>query len=500
MFWAIWIFVPLLVADCISRERREGTLGLLFLTRLRSTGIVSAKGLAHALRAGGLWLAVVPILVIPILMGGVNPQGIMFSLLLELSAISWALAAGLLASAWSKTHTQAMVCAAVFAGTALLAMGIIAGGLWVAAVPTPFFEPQNASFVSWCGVGFDLLSARTVGGVMRLPGSPLLGQWPNVLPALGFWRNITPVKISLSPVNQFIWAASELAIFSLLALFLAILVAGWKIQRSFQDKQPSRLRFWWERTCCTPRFWRALLKRWMEHKLDKNPIGWLGQRTWRGRAMTWGWLAVPVVYYSIVLSWPRDLREELPIEKSMIWLLVGSMALAASGSYRRERDNGVMELLLVSPLTEGKIILGRLRGLYGQFLLSFALLLGLGAYLRWVAKRAFMDSFDPDPFIFFACSFLCLPAIGLYFSLRWRNFISASIWTFLVAFPLPLVLSVVFRYAVVARSTLLAFPEDFGPRPALHAAVWQFFLAVLCLVLLYRRLKGRKFSFERASR
>ena len=47
LFLAIWVLVPLLTADCISRERREGTLGLLFLTRLRAGGIVVAKGLVQ---------------------------------------------------------------------------------------------------------------------------------------------------------------------------------------------------------------------------------------------------------------------------------------------------------------------------------------------------------------------------------------------------------------------------------------------------------------------
>src|SRR6476659_928612 len=36
IFAAIWIFVPLSTADAISRERREGTLPLLYLTPLRS--------------------------------------------------------------------------------------------------------------------------------------------------------------------------------------------------------------------------------------------------------------------------------------------------------------------------------------------------------------------------------------------------------------------------------------------------------------------------------
>src|ERR1041385_9088455 len=56
MFVAIWVLVPLLTADCLSRERREGTLGLLFLTPLTSRGVVLAKSLIHALRAATLLL------------------------------------------------------------------------------------------------------------------------------------------------------------------------------------------------------------------------------------------------------------------------------------------------------------------------------------------------------------------------------------------------------------------------------------------------------------
>src|SRR5260370_10141781 len=57
LFFAIWILVPLATADCISRERREDTLGLLFLTPLRALDIVTAKGLAHGLRGVAFWLA-----------------------------------------------------------------------------------------------------------------------------------------------------------------------------------------------------------------------------------------------------------------------------------------------------------------------------------------------------------------------------------------------------------------------------------------------------------
>src|SRR5438477_6606614 len=97
LFCAIWILVPLLTADCISRERREGTLGLLFLTRLKGSDIVVAKGLAHGLRALTLWVAVLPVIAIPFMLGGLSVTEILLSLLVDLSAMCWALAAGLLA-------------------------------------------------------------------------------------------------------------------------------------------------------------------------------------------------------------------------------------------------------------------------------------------------------------------------------------------------------------------------------------------------------------------
>ena len=103
MFYAIWILVPLLAADCISRERREGTLGLLFMTGLRGPDIVVAKSVAHGLRALSLWVAVAPVLAIPFLLGGVSWQEAMLSVTINSSAMCWALAVGVLGSAWSKT-------------------------------------------------------------------------------------------------------------------------------------------------------------------------------------------------------------------------------------------------------------------------------------------------------------------------------------------------------------------------------------------------------------
>src|SRR6185369_11363920 len=59
-------------ADCLSWEKREGTLGLLFLTDLKGYDVVLGKLAAHSLNAFYSVVAVLPMLAIPLLMGGIT--------------------------------------------------------------------------------------------------------------------------------------------------------------------------------------------------------------------------------------------------------------------------------------------------------------------------------------------------------------------------------------------------------------------------------------------
>src|SRR5882724_9868289 len=106
----------------------------------------------------------------------------------------------------------------------------------------------------------------------------------------------------------------------------------------------------------------------------------------------------------------------------MAWLLVLSMAISTAGSFRRERESGVLELLLVSPIGEQTIISGRLRGLWNQFLPAFGLLLVVWAYLGSISMTR---GADDGSILFYAITFFSLPVIGLYFSLRCRAFMTA---------------------------------------------------------------------------
>ena len=86
-----------------------------------------AKSIAHGLRALSLWVAVAPVLAIPFLLGGVSWQEAMLSVAINSSAMCWALAAGVLGSAWSKTWGRAVLRAAIFALFFLLILAFATG-------------------------------------------------------------------------------------------------------------------------------------------------------------------------------------------------------------------------------------------------------------------------------------------------------------------------------------------------------------------------------------
>src|SRR5688572_24709046 len=82
-------------SDCVSEEKREGTLGFLFLTDLRGYDIVLGKLLATSLRSFFALLAIFPILAITMLMGGVTAPQFWKTVLALVNALFCSLAAGM---------------------------------------------------------------------------------------------------------------------------------------------------------------------------------------------------------------------------------------------------------------------------------------------------------------------------------------------------------------------------------------------------------------------
>src|SRR5262249_40001083 len=108
-------------SDCLSEEKREGTIGLLFLTDLRGFDVVLGKLLATSLRGFYALLAVFPILAVTLLMGGVTGAQFWKTALALVNALFLSLAVGLYVSALNRDSQKAL------AGTLLL-LSLLAGG------------------------------------------------------------------------------------------------------------------------------------------------------------------------------------------------------------------------------------------------------------------------------------------------------------------------------------------------------------------------------------
>lgn len=97
----------LLTADTLSAERREGTLGLLFLTELRSWDITLGKLASGALGAVYAGLAFTPLLMLPVVAGGVTGWEAARTALALLAGLLVSLGAGLAASAREVVQMRA---------------------------------------------------------------------------------------------------------------------------------------------------------------------------------------------------------------------------------------------------------------------------------------------------------------------------------------------------------------------------------------------------------
>ena len=409
LFFAIWILVPLLTADCISRERREGTLPLLFLTPLSARDIVYAKGLAHGLRSFTLWLAVLPVFTVCFLGGGVGWAEVVMSALVNFSSVCLALSAGLLASSRTRIWTRALTYAASLALVFLLGFALVLP--WIVIVYWALHSGRPFPRLS------DFMEAPSDGFAMALDIQYLRQSWvfrrgPGVL--LGTYL--------------------LMAGFSIAVLFLITRISAWQLRRTWQENPVSARVLWLQNKLFKPVLFRRQLRAWLNWELRHNPIGWLERRSWNGRLVVWSWFAIVIcVYSSLFANFSLYQRGFHAVQCLLATLLAGSMALSAAGSFRRERETGVLELLLVAPLREWQIIAGRLRGLWAQFLPAIILLCAV-----WLYGATFLSAVNELPSVIgYAVTFATLPLVGLYFSLAKPNFITALVWTMLVEVVVP---------------------------------------------------------------
>lgn len=129
----------LLTADALSSEKREGTLGLLFLTDLRGYDVVLGKLAGASVTLFYGLLAIFPVLALSVLAGGLTPAEVLrISLVLGLVLV-YSLAVGLAVSAWLWAAQQTLL-----AGLGIvLAQACLTPVFWLVAAYWPPRSPHS---------------------------------------------------------------------------------------------------------------------------------------------------------------------------------------------------------------------------------------------------------------------------------------------------------------------------------------------------------------------
>jgi ABC-type Na+ efflux pump permease subunit len=393
----ICAIVPALTADCLAREKREGTLGLLFLTPLSSSGIVLGKILARTLRVLTVWLAVVPMLLIPLLIGNVTWTDVITFLVLELCAGMLCLAAGVLASSLTESRPIAFILAFILAASFI--SGAIECQHWrmlrnARTLPWALYRASPAaapSFVAELSTAAPAVRSPVVGRsavaaawttyrVSPAAVPSFVANLPSAAPAVRYpvvggsavaavMTGGLPFAFHHPPPEVI---AEDFAAASIV-LLAAICFAGYCVERSWQEKVPSARRQDWVIRYCTPVLNQAFAER-ARRMLEWNPIAWLQQYSWRARLSKWG-LCLLFVVLECAVSKGHQPGAIGPLTALLFVVLGAAYTFAGVNGFFLAKRCGALELILVSPLSVNEIIFGRVWGLWNQFLPSVIVLL-----------------------------------------------------------------------------------------------------------------------------
>jgi ABC-type Na+ efflux pump permease subunit len=317
-------------SDSLSEEKREGTLGLLFLTDLRGVDIVFGKLVATSLRVFYGLIAVFPVLAVSLLLGGVTYGEFGRVVIVSMGLLLFSLSAGLLGSALAVDERKAFSLAFLIAAACVFVFPLV--GWWWAERTRTSFAP-----------GFWL-------------PSPAAGCF--LVDEMGYKRYPE-------------WFASNVActlVYSLLFFALAcrIVPKSWQIRSESGRRVPwrDRLDNWVNGSAEARKSLRAQL-------LEVNPFCWLAGRE-RGKIIAvWLFLvACAAVWFWGYWRFTRDWLDVVNYSMTMFLVhLLFKIWFAGEASRRlaEDRQSGALELLLSTPLSPRDIVWGQWLALFRQF-------------------------------------------------------------------------------------------------------------------------------------
>jgi ABC-type transport system involved in cytochrome c biogenesis permease component len=313
----------LATADCLSEEKRDGTLGLLFLTDLKGYDVVFGKLASTSVRTICGVLAVTPALAVSIVLGAVTQGEVVRVMLLAVNLLFFFLSVGLFASAICRQDNRALGLGAIM--SAALLTGIPA----VARLKFMHISNPDAAFLFspafGCFTAFDAFYDK--------------------FPHSWFWLNCLMTQV-------FAW--------SLLGFACRI------VPRSWQDSSAGNAS---RRRLVKVKKIRGTGER--KEVLAVNVFLWRAARPGMHRAVVWlALLALVVLWFAMDSLFPKlrfDIGPDLLILLLAGVILKAWLASEASATLSADRRNAALELLLTTPLPEQEILKGQRLALWRQF-------------------------------------------------------------------------------------------------------------------------------------
>lgn len=413
-------------ADCLSEEKREGTLGLLFLTDLKGYDIVLGKLVASSVSSFYGVVAIFPVMAIPLLVGGVTLAEFWRVVLVALNTLFFSLAVGLFCSAISRDERRSMA-------VAMIIVLVFAAG----------FPLASLICHEWRAVQ-----------ILKPISEELLIPSPGYAAVMAFEIPFTGSKFNYFHAS---------VIFTHALSWVLLIAASFIVPRTWQDRALTTAQLRRREKIEQLRLGNAEKRRSIRRRLLAiNPVLWLLARSRTKSVAVWLFLGVVGLIWAAGL-WisPRDWQDDgAYITTAIIVHLVLKFWIGTEACRRfsNDRQSGALELLLSTPIAVKDIVRGQVLALERQFAGPvFAVLLMDFVFLMSGGRSSEMTVMWIVGMAVFVADIVALSWVGMWRGLNSRRPNRAAVAAMVRVLLLPWII-----YFILM--TLGAFTDAFGFR------------------------------------
>ena len=323
-----------LTSDCISQEKREGTLGFLFLTPLRGHDVILGKMFSKGILPTYTIMSLVPMVWFLTLLGGISGLELLCTVIALANVFFFSLAAGITASTFFKDRRRCELVSAALIIVLFFILFPVADAL--------IHQTLNGYTNGF--PRFDSPFALFANRVKTLSSPSFVGV-----------SSIQTALISNAVIHAGTWCL--------------IALSSWRVGNCWQERPPEGVKLslknrWRQWTYGSGRV-RAIRRR---AALDANPYYWRATRN-RLRPL------IPRMFITITLGAPLLIAISIGFTQITFYVFLGSTVLfwylapkfwiarEAARTISEERSDGTLEMLLSTPLSIRAIIRGQWMGL-----------------------------------------------------------------------------------------------------------------------------------------